>query len=65
MSLQGFRRVHLSPGESREVSLPISPDGLSMLDGDLRSCVEPGSFRIMIGASSRDIRLKGLLSVSD
>lgn len=65
MSLAGFERVHLSPGESRELSLAVTPDALAMLDGDLRPCIEAGSFRIMIGASSRDIRLKGVLWVSD
>jgi beta-glucosidase len=64
MSLAGFERVHLRPGESRELSLPITPDALSLLDRNLRRRIEPGSFRIMIGASSRDIRLKATLSVS-
>jgi beta-glucosidase len=64
MSLEGFERVHLRPGESRELSFPITSGALSMLDRDLKEIVEPGSFRIMIGASSRDIRLKGALSVS-
>jgi beta-glucosidase len=36
---------------------------LAMLDGNMHSLVEPGDFRIMIGASSRDIRLKETLSV--
>jgi beta-glucosidase len=65
MSLEGFQRVHLRPGESHELSFPIASEALSMLDRDLRKVVEPGSFRIMVGASSRDIRLKGVLSVSD
>jgi beta-glucosidase len=65
MSLEGFQRVHLSPGASRELSFPIGPEALSMLDRDLTEVVEPGSFRIMIGASSRDIRLKGVLWVSE
>jgi beta-glucosidase len=64
MSLGGFRRVHLGPGESCEVSLPISAEALSMLDRDLHAVVEPGYFDIMIGASSNDIRLEGVLRVS-
>jgi beta-glucosidase len=64
MSLEGFERVHLRPGESREVGLSITPDNLSLLDRELREVVEPGSLRIMIGASSGDIRLQGELSVS-
>jgi beta-glucosidase len=65
MELKGFQRIHLSPGETREVSFTITPELLSMLNKDLKSVVEPGDFRIMIGASSRDIRLKKTLSVHD
>lgn len=65
MSLQGFQRVHLQPGESREMSFPLTPDALTMLDLELRPQIEPGSFAVMIGASSRDIRLRGVLSVAD
>jgi beta-glucosidase len=34
-----------------------------MLNADMEEVVEPGDFRIMIGASSRDIRLKETLKV--
>jgi beta-glucosidase len=38
---------------------------LSMLDLNLDSLIEPGDFRIMIGSSCRDIRLRGTLTVSE
>jgi beta-glucosidase len=63
MELKGFQRIHLSPGQSREIIFTITPTMLSMLNKDLNRVVEPGDFRIMIGASSRDIRLKGTLTV--
>jgi beta-glucosidase len=63
MELKGFQRIHLLPGESKELSFTITPALLSMLDKDLKTVVEPGDFRIMIGASSRDIRLKETVTV--
>ncbi|HLK29067.1 MAG TPA: glycoside hydrolase family 3 C-terminal domain-containing protein [Puia sp.] len=63
MELKGFQRIHLLPNETKEISFKITPEMLSMLDKDLRTVVEPGDFRIMIGASSRDIRLKETLTV--
>jgi beta-glucosidase len=61
--LKGFERIHLQPGEVKEASFAITPETLSMLDKDLKRVVEPGDFRIMIGSSSRDIRLRGILAV--
>ncbi len=63
MELRGFSRVHLSPGESRELTFTLAPEDLRMLDRGLKWVVEPGAFRVMIGASSEDIRLRGELTV--
>ena len=63
MELKGFRRVHLGPGESKNVTLELSVEDLRMLDRDMRWVVEPGVFRIMVGSSSKDIRLRGELTV--
>jgi beta-glucosidase len=63
MELRGFRRLHLAPGESRDVAFSLGPNDLRMLDRDLRWVVEPGAFRVMIGASSEDIRLRGEFTV--
>ncbi len=62
--LKGFQRIHLNSGETKEVSFLISPEILSMLDINLKKVVEPGDFRIMIGASSKDIRLRGIVTVA-
>jgi beta-glucosidase len=63
MELKGFQRVSLAPGASTTVTLAIGPDQLRMLDRDLKWIVEPGAFRIMIGSSSKDIRLRGEVTV--
>ncbi|MBN2171724.1 MAG: fibronectin type III-like domain-contianing protein, partial [Candidatus Krumholzibacteriota bacterium] len=63
MELKGFQRVHLRAGETRALRFAITPDMLAMLDRDLERVVEPGDFRVMIGASCRDIRLRETLTV--
>ncbi len=63
MELKGFERVALAPGESRDVAFRVGPAELRMLDADMRLLVEPGAFRVMIGASSKDIRLRGEFTV--
>ncbi len=63
LQLEGFRRVHLAPGEAREVRFTLSREQLRLLARDGRWVVEPGSFRVMVGASSKDIRLRGELRV--
>jgi beta-glucosidase len=65
MELKGFTRIHLKPGETQTVRFAVAPQALTMLDRDLRPVVEPGDFRIMIGASSKDIRLRGILTVTE
>jgi beta-glucosidase len=61
--LEGFARVHLAPGEKREIVFRLSRAELQMLDRDMRWIVEPGVFRIGVGSSSKDIRLRGDLTV--
>jgi beta-glucosidase len=63
--LKGFERIHLKQGEAKEVSFTITPKMLSMLGKDLKPVVETGNFRIMIGSSSKDIRLRGILTVDE
>lgn len=63
--LAGFQRVMLAPGERRELVFTLAPAQLALLDAALVPRVEPGDFRVMLGASSRDIRLRGLLSVNE
>jgi len=63
MELKGFIRIHLNPGERKEASFAVTAATLRMLDRNLEPVVEPGDFRIMIGSSSQDIRLRGTLTV--
>ena len=61
--LKGFQRIHIKAGESVPVSFYITPEMLKMLDINLKEVVEAGDFRIMIGGSSKDIKLRGILNV--
>jgi beta-glucosidase len=63
--LKGFSRIALKAGETRKISFSITQEMLQMLDINLKKVVEPGDFRIMIGASSKDIRLNGTLRVEE
>ena len=63
MELKGFARVHLQPGEEREVSFVLTSEQLHLLNRDLHWVVEPGTYRVLIGASSKDIRLRGEITV--
>lgn len=62
--LKGFQRIALKIAEEQRITFTLSPEELSMLDKDLNRVVESGNFRIMIGASSKDIRLRGILHVN-
>ncbi len=63
IELVAFQRVSLAPGEEREVVFSLGLEQLRMLDRDMSWVVEPGAFRVLVGSSSRDIRLRGELLV--
>jgi beta-glucosidase len=61
--LAAFARVSLEPGADQHVQLVLPPSRFSMLDASLKPVVEPGRFVIMLGASSVDIRLRGVVEI--
>ena len=63
MELKGFQRIYLKAGETKAGTFIITPEMLSMLNEKLERVIEPGEFKIMIGASSTDIRLREILGV--
>lgn len=64
-NLAGFERVHLQPGETKEVKFTIDRKHLELLDADMKWVVEPGEFVVMAGSSSEDIRQTTVLNVED
>lgn len=58
--LKGFQRVALKKGEIKTVTFEITPDKLAYYDVDMKYGVESGTFKIMVGASSRDEDLQSI-----
>jgi beta-glucosidase len=56
--LKDFRKVSLKAGESKTITFTIDKEKLSFYNHDLQWVAEPGEFELMIGSSSRDIRLR-------
>jgi beta-glucosidase len=64
--LRGFEKVRLKPGESKVVTMDLDKESLGAWDSDAHEFrVYPGSYSVMVGASSRDIRLKGAFSIAN
>ncbi len=61
--LRGFARVDLQPGETKNVTLTLTREDLQLLDRDMHWRVVPGDFEIMVGKSSEDLPLNGVLKV--
>ncbi|MBN2410166.1 fibronectin type III-like domain-contianing protein, partial [candidate division KSB1 bacterium] len=62
--LKGFEKIGLEPGETETVTFTLTPEHLALYNRYLERVVEPGEFKIMVGSSSRDIRLSGELTVN-
>jgi beta-glucosidase len=57
--LKGFEKIFLKKGEKRRVTIPLGRTAFAFYDKEKRAWVaEPGDFRILIGSSSREIRLE-------
>ncbi|MGI4833518.1 MAG: glycoside hydrolase family 3 N-terminal domain-containing protein [Janthinobacterium lividum] len=62
--LKKFRRLPLKAGEQQEVTFDLTAEDLMLLNGSLRWVVEPGTFTLLLGASSEDIRLQAQFNVA-
>ena len=63
-NLRGFARITLAPQEKRTITFTVRPEHLALWDRNMQFVVEPGAFRVMVGSSSEDIRLKGDFELS-
>ena len=61
--LKHFERFYLSKGEEKLIVFTLAEEDLSIINQGLEQIVESGTFQIMIGSSSDDIRLEGSILV--
>jgi beta-glucosidase len=53
-ALKGFTRIHLDPGETKNVVLTLSPEAFSIIDNDNQRKVKPGKFKVFVGGHQPD-----------
>ncbi|TRY17706.1 beta-glucosidase [Tessaracoccus rhinocerotis] len=65
LELAGFQRVELAAGASARVHFTLEASQLAFLDHHMKWFVEAGDFDVMVGASSRDLRLADTFTVTN
>ncbi len=64
--VKGFAKVFLQPGEARLVEIPFDRFTTAFWDEELDSWVcERGEYGVLVGTSSKDIRLRGVLRLEE
>ena len=63
LELKAFKRIFLRSGQKQTLRFDIDPEMLQMWNSNNERVLEAGDFRIMVGASSKDLRLKTTLTV--
>ena len=51
LQLEGFERVHLSPGQIKHLTFKLDPRQLSEVDAQGARSVQPGSYTLSVGGS--------------
>ena len=65
LQLKGFHRVQLGAGERRVVTFTLTSADLAAWSDPAGWTVHPGSYEVLIGASSADVRLSAFVEVTD
>lgn len=63
--LKGFKRINLKPNETKKITFELPIEVLAFCDENMKFVVERGDFKVLIGSSSEDIRLKGNFFIQD
>jgi beta-glucosidase len=53
--LKGFQRVTLQPGEKKQVEFALTAEQIGFWNRQMRFTVEPGEFKVMVGANSEEL----------
>ncbi len=64
MELKGFARVALKPGESKAVTINVSPQQFARHDAAGNLTLRPETYNVLVGASSANILLKAKLDLA-
>ena len=56
-------KYFLKPGEKKTVDFRLKHDDLALYNKYMERVVEPGTFEVMVGSSSEDIRVKGKFEI--
>jgi beta-glucosidase len=63
--LKSFVKVTLKPGAKQKISIPLERSAFAYYDADRKGWVaEAGDFKILVGSSSRDLRLNGRFTLA-
>jgi beta-glucosidase len=63
--LKDFKKILLKPGESHHITFNISREALSFYNDQLKRITQPGTFQVMIGSASDDIRLQKTFELAE
>lgn len=64
--LKGFKKVHLQPGETQLVQIPLDRFATAFWDEEMHCWVcEKGVYRVLVGSSSQKILVEGKLEVME
>jgi beta-glucosidase len=61
--LKGFKRITLQPKGKKKVTFKLFLEQLAFYDRHMELIIEPGTFKVIVGSSSEDVKLNGSFEV--
>ena len=62
--LKHFVKVFLKKGEEKQINFRLNNDDFSIINKDIKRCVEPGDFTLMVGSASDHIKLTKKITIT-